>query len=178
MLNVRGNPWKALLMIDCGSYFDDSGTHPESVVTIIGGYAATKAVWEEVEQSWRAILNEFADMGVHCFHAAHCLAQRGQFDRLDKPYCFYVYKQLSEILEKSAADPIYAAVWNDDWEAVATEYPNFKKLCPSAYDFCIDRVMGRLVSWSANNAGGSRVPIVIAMQKEHEAETLRPPIHG
>ncbi len=172
MLNARDNPWKALLMIDCGSYFDDSGTHGGSVVTIIAGYAAPKAVWEELEPPWRAILNEHKDKGIHYFHAAHCLAQGGQFGRLEKPHCIYVYKQLSDILEKSAADPIYVAVWNDDWEAVANEYPNFRRLCPSAYDFCIDRVMGQLVSWSSNNAGGSKVPIVIAIQKEHEAETL------
>lgn len=171
ILNARDNPWEPLLMIDARSYFDDSGTHRQSVVTIIGGYVATKTVWEQMEEPWRAVLNEFKDKGVHCFHAKDCLSQTGQFERLQGWECHYVYKQLTDILEKSKAQSIYTAVLTEDWEAITNI--NFKQVYQSAYDFCIDRIIHEVVNWSANNAGGSKVPIMIAIQKEHEEETRR-----
>ena len=114
-LNARENPWKPLLVINAGSYFDDSGTHRGSVVAIIAGYVATKEVWQEVEHQWRGILGEFQEKGVHCFHATECLAQAGQFKHLEKLECHYVYEQLSDILESAAeVQPILAAVSSED----------------------------------------------------------------
>lgn len=170
-LNVSGSPWKALLVVDVRSYFDDSGTHTTSVATIIGGFVGTKDEWEEIEKPWRAVLSEFSNYGVHCFHATACLSQSHQFERLQVWQCEYVYKQLADILEKSTIQPIIAAVRSDDWASIANR--NFNSVYESAYDFCIDRVIGQLVNWSSNHAGGSKVPVTIAMQKDHEDETNR-----
>lgn len=172
LLNARDNIWKPLLLIDANSYLDDSGTHRDSVVTIIAGYVATKAVWEKIEDQWCGVLKPFREKGVHCFHATECLAQAGQFERLEHWQCQYIYKQLSDILETATeAQPVVAAVSSEDWEAVTDA--NFKVLFESAYDFCIDRAISQLVNWSSNNAGGNKVPVVIARQKEHEEETNR-----
>lgn len=170
MLNAQDNPWKPLLMIDARSYFDDSGTHRGSVVTVIAGYVATKDVWEAMEKPWRMILGEFQDKGVHCFHATDCLAQDGEFGRVDTLGRQYIYKQLSDILEASReAQPVCALVWRDDWNAVPDK--NLGLLCPTAYEFCVDRVLSEVVNWSAQNAGGTPVPVMFAVQKEHENHT-------
>lgn len=44
---------------------------------------------------------------------------------------------------------------------------------PSAYDFCVDRVISEVVGWSSAHAGGSKVGFVMAKQKKHEDETTR-----
>jgi hypothetical protein len=168
---MQWQPWKALLMIDARTYFDDSGTHKAATVTVIGGYAGLKEEWESIEGPWRAVLNEFSDRGLHSFHATSCLSQADQFERLEKWECHYVYKQLSDILERSTIQPITAAVRTDDWASITDR--NFHLVYQSAYDFCIDRIIGQVVNWSSNHAGGSRVPVMIAMQKEHEKETRR-----
>lgn len=52
MVFAGENPWKGTVVVGACSYFDDSGTHQASVVTIIGGFVATTAVWKQVERSW------------------------------------------------------------------------------------------------------------------------------
>ena len=56
-----------------------------------------------------------------------------------------------------------------DWQAITDT--NFKQFFSSAYDFCVDRVIHEVVNWSANHAGGTRVPIMLAMQKDHASES-------
>ncbi len=169
MIHARDNPWKALAMTIAFSYFDDSGTHATSVATIIGGYVATKDVWKKIEKPWRETLLEFRDKGVSCFHASPCLGQFNEFERLQRWECHYIYKQLSDILQENDVHAIWAAVKNADWDAVTDV--NFKIVYPSAYDFCIDRILSPLAGWSAKHAGGSPVGLVVAEQKEHEQET-------
>ena len=169
-LHASGNPWKALLMVDCGSYFDDSGTHKGSVVTVIGGYIGTMDAWDAIEGPWRAVMDPYKSRGIDAFHASHCLNQWKKYKDVPSDECTRIYDRLSGLLESATGlQPIYTAVWTSDWEKIQGR--KFNMVHRSAYDFCVDRAIHEVVNWSANNAGGTPVPVVMAAQQEHDEES-------
>lgn len=63
------------------AYFDDSGTHSNSRVVVIGGVCGTDEQWKIFNEEWAAKLAEPLQ-GKQClrmFHLAQCNAKKGEF---------------------------------------------------------------------------------------------------
>lgn len=97
------------------AFFDETGTHDGSDITGIGGFVGTAEAWEKLEPKWLEVLAEFADKGVSWFHMSEAVAQRGQFDRIEKPTLSYLIAGLSKSLGEFPLTPFFSAVVSDDW---------------------------------------------------------------
>ena len=120
-----------------------------------------------------AHLTEFADKGVRSFHMSECLAQEGQFARVDKPGINYIITQLSETLGRHIKiRPISSAVIVEDWDAVVTD-AEFLKRFPAPVDLCFDDVVRQLANWSKGEAGGERVAPMFAYRQDYSPDLTR-----
>ncbi len=148
------------------AYFDESGTHDDSAITAIAGYVAEADVWAQVESDWQKVLGEFADRGLHTFHATDSYAGNGEFGRLDSFWRNYVRTQLSDILERSDIQAIWAGVNVDDWDDLTTDA--FRARYPKPYDLCFEEVVKQLFRWSRHHVDGSPVSLVFGVQSEYQ----------
>jgi len=79
-----GDRWIAVI----GGFFDDSGTHPESALVVLGGLLGTEAQWDQFHAEWSALvarpLPEKPALKKG-FHLAHCRARDGEFSDYSVP---------------------------------------------------------------------------------------------
>jgi len=63
------------------AYFDDSGTHPESHVTVMGGLVGSAAQWKQFERQWAEKLEHPlpGKPPLNLFHLSECKAGAGEF---------------------------------------------------------------------------------------------------
>jgi hypothetical protein len=61
------------------AYFDESGTHKDSKVFVIGGYVADDLQWEKFTEMWCKILSDF---GLQDFHMTDFENRRKHFKHL------------------------------------------------------------------------------------------------
>lgn len=154
---------KALVLMK--AYFDESGTDGESLITVIAGYVASKDVWTEVEAKWKAELDVYADKGVKTFRMTDCIAQVGEFARLDKFFSSALIQKLSEVLRDHDVHAIWSAVSSEAWKTVTDTA--FLAAYPKPFDLCFDHVVRQLWRWAKTNAGGEIVVPMFAYQPEY-----------
>lgn len=69
-----------------GGFFDDSGTHANSPLVVIGGLLGTDAQWDIFADHWKALLAcPLPDKEpLSSFHLSNCRAGEGEFERYRK----------------------------------------------------------------------------------------------
>jgi uncharacterized protein DUF3800 len=171
-LHARTSVWKAMAMLKIwgNGYFDETGTHDESRITAIGGYVGKKDSWAALEPQWLEILEAYRERGVRFFHMSEALAQRDQFSRIDKPNMNYIITQLSQLLGNAypALEPFFAAVVNEDWEAVVRD-EDFLRRYPKPLDLCFDNLIQNLWRWAKTHTDGELVVPIFAYSAEYSA---------
>jgi hypothetical protein len=63
------------------AYFDDSGTHADSAVTVMGGLIGSTEQWGVFKERWSEKLGRplFGKPSLKAFHLSHCAAHDGEF---------------------------------------------------------------------------------------------------
>jgi hypothetical protein len=134
------------------AYFDESGVHKGSLVTVIAGYVAAKDVWASLERKWNEELAVYADKGVKTFHMTECIAQSGEFSGLDTFFSRALIMKLSEVLRDHNVKAIWSSVVIQDWDEVVTD-AGFLARFPKPFDLCFEHVVQQLWEWAKRNAG-------------------------
>jgi hypothetical protein len=75
-----------------GAFFDDSGTHSDSTLTVIGGLLGTEEQWDAFADAWNARLAKpLPDrQPLRHFHLSECRARRG-------PFCDYSQAEVDHL---------------------------------------------------------------------------------
>lgn len=109
--------WRALVLLR--AFFDEVPRGPFGFV--IAGYVGKEEIWKSVESDFLGLLGECREAGVKTFHLTDCLAQEGEFARLEKPFINRLLHKLSEIVGREGLQAIFSSVILDDWDEVATD---------------------------------------------------------
>lgn len=147
------------------AFFDETGTHGESGITAIGGFVGHAETWDAIEPQWWGVLEEFTHLGVRFFHMSELLAQRGQFERIDKPNMNYIITQLSKLLGRSQLTPFFSAIVNADWHDVVKD-EDFLRRYPHPIDLCFDNLVEHLWKWGRTYAPNERIVPMFAYSSE------------
>jgi hypothetical protein len=121
------------------AYFDKSQTEHQAGITSIGGYVATKDVWERLEPLW---IKNVADWGLDRFHLTELLNPMGPLGRESGELCI---RNFSQLLRIHALRNLYSAVVQEDWDAVKKPLA-FATHFPTIYHFCFEHILVQL-SW-------------------------------
>jgi hypothetical protein len=79
------------------AYFDESGTSDADDIALFGGAVTTTLHWACLERPWRKQVHSY---GVSTYHASHCQAQRGEYERVRREDCSSLTDYLSCKLAK------------------------------------------------------------------------------
>jgi Protein of unknown function (DUF3800) len=100
------------------AYFDDSGTHTTSPVTVMGGLVGTTEQWSAFEARWRERLRSPipGKRPLKQFHLSHCRAHGGEFERYSEAESDLVTREFREIIANSGLISVASVVNNAAWE--------------------------------------------------------------
>lgn len=153
---------KALAMVDALEvYFDDSGTHGESLITTISGFMAPTNTWKQVEAGWLGVLQEYKSRyGITWYHATDVANWREEWAKAPLNVCRDAPMVFATVLSKSNVLPIWSAVVNEDFERYAT--PEFRTSFPTPFDLCFYEAMVQLHRWCKETLNATHVLPCIA----------------
>jgi hypothetical protein len=167
-LHPRLSVVKAMALLK--AYFDESWTRDGQGVTAIAGYVGAADVWDAIETPWRDRVGLYADKGVRSFHMKDCCGAMGygEFADVDTEHRLHIINALSSILQKSNIQPIWSAVYGEDWNA-AVQDADFLKRFPSPFALCFEHVVQQLWGWAKRHSDGERVVPMFAFQPQYAA---------
>jgi hypothetical protein len=149
---------KALGMLK--AYFDDSGTHGESLITAISGFLAPASVWKSVEDGWLDAMAGYGQYGIDCYHATDIENWRGQWAGAPRNVCRLAPMQFATVLSKHNILPVWAAVVNEDFKQYST--PESCAIFPTPFDVCFHEAMGQHYWWCKENLNATQVVPIVA----------------
>lgn len=163
-LHPLSSEYKALALVQ--AYFDESGTHTDSTVTVIAGFVAGKEAWSSLEQQWMSFLDLYKERGVRFFHMSEMLRQNGQYSHVDTPGINFLITQASKAINENHLMPIYSGVVTEDWNAVVDDQ-EFLRRFPKPIDLCFDDIVRQLWEWAVRRRLKEKVSPMFAHSEEY-----------
>jgi len=116
------------------AYLDESGTHGNSPITVMGGFLGTAAQWEDFERR----LNELrAGYGFTVFHATELKAKRGEFAGWSNEKCMSLVLDLTVLVSEVLTAGAFMSLNNARYRTEYRAAPKPKKVVlDTAYGLC------------------------------------------
>lgn len=151
------------------AFFDESGIHRGSKVTVVAGLLGDVRAWAKLDASWRTILEKFE---LTYFHSVDCEKGNGQFlGKHPGPIRSSIAMECASAIADANLVIFGSAFVVDDWHAAAPE--ELRLRFPSAYLFCFEFLMQKLSRWWIENEKTEQVNVVFSEQNEYESDALR-----
>jgi hypothetical protein len=150
------------LFVMLRAYFDDSGTHDDSEVVVVGGLVGSVEQWTAFEQAWAARLADplpgYNKPPLRMFHLSHCNAKDGEFSGYTDGECDAVTHDFRQIIIDfrlvSTASAIDKRAWD---ELVVGEN---RQWLGDAADACVDNCMQEAMKIAGPPPDGDLVAVV------------------
>ena len=100
------------------AYFDDSGTHADSRVVVIGGLIGTDEQWKQFNEEWAALLKKplKEKPPLKTFHLSVCNAREGEFSGYNHAEQDAVIHDFRRIIIQSKLISIASAIDRRAWD--------------------------------------------------------------
>ncbi|MHB8483398.1 MAG: DUF3800 domain-containing protein [Nitrospiria bacterium] len=122
------------------AYFDESGTHEGSPVTVVAGYVSTGEQWLKFDDEWKAILK---DAEIPYFRMSLHQNRQDFYRNWDESKRNRILERLILTIRVRAQIPISASVAKSDYQEVFGESPEI-----SPYTFCALQCLARIGEWA------------------------------
>lgn len=140
------------------AYFDESGTHDNSLVVSIAGLVGHMRDWHRLEAPWKRNLKTSR---IEVFHAS------ARPDGMSDGLWGSLKNGLADAIHDQELTVIGTSLSRRDWDLCATQ--GFRDVYHNnPYHFCFAVTMQQINRWSNMHAGGEPVALVFAEQKEYE----------
>ncbi|MGC1300916.1 MAG: DUF3800 domain-containing protein [Caulobacteraceae bacterium] len=126
------------------AFFDDSGSHAKSDVTVMAGLIAAEADWKPFELAWRKCLDDF---GLRAMHMSHCVNANREFRDWSRDRRDLAIARFRNVLTSRPILMLASAVHREDWENACRREPVLESLFPTALDFCFHACMHYALIW-------------------------------
>jgi hypothetical protein len=156
MMFGRGGEARWISVI--GGFFDDSGTHPESTLVVLGGLLGTEAQWDLFHAEWSALVaaplpgKPALEKG---FHLAHCRASDGEFFDYSVPEKDRVEYLFRQVILKAGLFSLAVSVDKLAWDEIVTG--TLKEEFGTALECCFVRCMELIISTLRSRKPGEPV---------------------
>ena len=118
------------------AFVDESCTHDNAPLTVVGGYLFTPHAAEEFQTLWHERLRPLADKGVTCFHAAACAAMDEEFINLNDAERRSLFHDLVVLTRKTAMLGFIAEIEDSVYKSWREENQTVNSLVGSKYAAC------------------------------------------
>lgn len=130
------------------AYFDDSGTHPDSSVVVVGGLLGTERQWVHFEREWAKLLREPlpGKERLSRFHLSACQSRRDDFYGYKSLESDYLIHLFNTVILDTGLVTIACAVNKTAWNElvigeIATELGPAEGLC---FVKCLEALMSTI----------------------------------
>lgn len=139
------------------AYFDDSGTHGDSLTVVVAGFVSSPNQWRRFTREWTKASAEY---GFSAFHFAEFLAnnQHSEFDDTQKwndKYRAIVLRKLSSIAAQHSVHAFSASISRADYDELVKG--DFRHDVGEHFTFAVRAVLGFIEQWRADQ--GIKEPI-------------------
>jgi hypothetical protein len=154
-----------------GAFFDDSGTHADSALTVIGGLLGTEEQWDAFEVAWNARLaNPLPGrQPLRQFHLSECRARRGEFydyTRAEIDHLTYLFRHIIlDIGFVTIASSVDKIAWN------ALMFGDLKDAFRDSVEYCFSSCINDVMNTIRFRKPGETVHIFIDQE-------MRPVLQG
>lgn len=151
-------------------YFDDSGTHDNSVAVAVGGYLASVKAWSSFQPKWKSVLEEYE---IPFFHMVDFEARQEPFERWDNGKRITLQRKLISLIQEHTQIAISAATIKADYQTVKTHYG------VSDYIYTLYQALGGVRDWANRDDIPGPIAYVFSQRtaSNGELETLRQRIY-
>jgi hypothetical protein len=156
----RRDRWVVVLK----AFFDDSGTHLNSDVVVMGGLIAPEDGWAALEVEWAEAL---ADLGLRKMHMASCEGRRGQFKNMERGERDRVVARFRGIIERLKGRMLFSAVSRAVWQKVAST-TILGRAFPDPIDYCFNSCMRHAME-SRRTTAPIREPVVVTFDSREQS---------
>lgn len=144
------------------AYVDESGTHAQSPVVMVGGFVGPESLWANFEPDWNEVLS---NLKVPYFHASECEAGNGIYQSLSRPLRESLFDGLARVIAKHKPVAITTAVMRWHWEETkARGIEIFDDPYHSCFEFCLQH----LSKWAKFNYPDELISLVFERQTQFE----------
>jgi Protein of unknown function (DUF3800) len=142
------------------AYFDDSGTHDQSDVVLMGGFFANEHQWAFFSDLWKNKLQDPSPgkLPLKRFHMADCQAAEDEFKGWSRTATDFLVHELGEIVIKTGIYGYSCAVQRKDWDQLIQG--NLRRAFGDAEAHCVIYCYGRAMEWAKKYASGSEIAFV------------------
>ncbi len=165
------------LFVILTSYFDESGTHDESPVTVMAGIMGTAAQWGRFQIGLNRLKRRH---GFKTFHATEFKKRSGEFSGWSPERCVEMLFDLTALAEKTVMEGVTFPLNNADYDQQyrGTETPRRVRL-DTKYGLCFRVCLIHLVSEAVRRLGPhktfaeSRMHVVMESGHRHAGDAER-----
>lgn len=167
-------------------FFDDSGTHADSDVVVVGGLIGTVAQWVRFETAWATKLAEPlpGKQPLQMFHLSHCAAGDGEFKSYTDPERDAVTHDFRKIIIDAKLTSIASAIDRKAWDELVIG--PYRQVLGEAVDICAENCISETIRIAEPNPDDDRVALVFDrgiwtqrlkdITDEHSRPLMRPRI--
>lgn len=141
-------------------FFDDSGTHDDSDVVVIGGLIGTVGQWEQFETAWAAKLAAPlpGKPALKMFHLSHCAAGDGEFKSYSGPERDAVTHDFRKIIIDAKLTSIASAIDRKAWDELVVG--PYRQVLGDAVDICAENCISETIRIADPHPEGDKVALV------------------
>lgn len=147
------------------AFFDDSGTHANSLITAIGGFVLGEAALGRAEADWGKLIDEYRQHGVTWYHAPDVASGTNEWISVPSTVRALTPMRFAKILGAYRHVPIWAAVVNEDFWNFAT--PEFLNAYPTPFDLCYEEALRQTYRFSVRSGNAEPIVPLFSLQTEH-----------
>lgn len=128
----RTDGWLCMLR----AYLDDSGTHKDAPVVVIGGLIGLTDQWDKLEQTWSAKLAVPmpGKPPLRAFHLSHLIGHHGEFRDYRQAEIDLLRHDFRQIILDSNLRQLSLAISRSDWDELVV--PPYREFMGSAEEAC------------------------------------------
>jgi hypothetical protein len=118
------------------SYLDESGTHDDSPLTVVGGYLFDAKSAEQFQKEWNQVLRPFRERGIEWFHAYGCANKEKKFANLNFAERLSLFRQLVDLTRETAHMGFFTELQPAVYDKWRANNPTVNSLVGSKYAAC------------------------------------------
>jgi uncharacterized protein DUF3800 len=168
LLAINGHPschrHKAIALLR--AYFDETGIHDGSPMTVICGVVAPLSKWDSFDADWKKQLEV---PGVPHFHAIDCEHADGVFQGIQRPLRDSLFWGLADVIGRHGIHVVNAGISAKDWK----NYPIIQERFGSPFHLCFTYILQQLSKWSNEHANGEKLCLSFSQQNQYKDKAQR-----
>ena len=143
-------------------YFDDSGTHDDAQIVLVGGICGTEAQLGSLERTWRAEIDSpmcGRKPRVRRFHAFECHNSLGtDYTGWTRTETDHFWHRLVSLIIDSGVTPYGVACVRQDWDDLIKG--DVRQVYGNAEQMCIKNCFVKAVDWAERNSFDPKMTFV------------------